>query len=90
MAEQLLDRPQIAAASEQVRGETVAQRMRRGGLWQAKRAAQSLHLRLNSSRPQRAAAHAAKERGAGLQIVRAERRVMSNSLAHSRQERDEP
>src|SRR6516165_147886 len=50
VAEQLLDRAHVAAAGEQVRGEGVAQCVRRRRLWQAERAAQPRHGELNEAR----------------------------------------
>jgi len=42
VAEQFLDRAQVAAARQQVRGEGMTQRVRRGAVRQAERAAQPL------------------------------------------------
>ena len=62
VAEQFLDRAQIAAAGEKMRGEGMPQRMRRRGLGQAERAAQPRHGKLHEARRQRAALGADEQR----------------------------
>src|SRR5262249_21996269 len=49
VAKQLLDRAQIAAAGEEMRGEGVAQGVRGGGLRQAERATQARHGELHDA-----------------------------------------
>src|SRR5258708_19328161 len=51
VAEQFLDRTQIAAARQQVGGEGMPQRVRGCAIGQAKRAAQSRHVELNDPGP---------------------------------------
>src|SRR5215208_3664035 len=75
MAEQFLDRAQVAAARQKMRGEGMPQRMRRGTIGQAERAAQPLHRQLQDSRAQRSAARADKERAGRRQLERAERDI---------------
>ena len=58
MAEQLLDGAQITAACEQMRGETMAQRMGGGGFGQAERAAQQTYFFLDNLWSESAAARA--------------------------------
>src|SRR4029077_1833780 len=50
MAQQLLDRAQIAAARQQMRRERMAQRMRGRGIRQPERAAQPRHRELDDAR----------------------------------------
>lgn len=61
MAEQLLDRAQITATREQVRGERMAQRMRRRRVRQTEGAAQLLHAALDDAGLQFSAARATEE-----------------------------
>ena len=65
MAEQFLDRAQIAAGGEQVGGEAVAQRMRGGVGGQAELEPGALHHLGHQPRVERPAALAAKEGIAG-------------------------
>src|SRR5690242_18312269 len=65
MAQQLLDGAEVAAARQQMRGETVPERVRRRRIRQAQRDAQLLHLLLYEARVERAAAGADEERLAG-------------------------
>src|SRR5580692_1052581 len=62
VAEQFLDRAQIAAAREEMRGEGMAQRMRRRRFGKPERAAQPRHRQLHEARRQRAAFGADKQR----------------------------
>ena len=80
VAEQFLDGAQIAAAAEQMRGEGMAQavRRRRGG--QAERAAQPLHRELDDARRERPALDAEKERAVGRQPPGAERDIVGDGL----------
>src|SRR5262245_55968996 len=55
MAEQFLDRAQIAAARQQMRRKGMAQRMRGRGLRQAERATQPCHRKLDDARGERTA-----------------------------------
>src|SRR6478609_2241366 len=87
VAEQFLDRAQVAAARQQMRGEGMPQRVRGRALGQAERAAQSRHGELHDTWRQRAAFGADKERAVGRQIVRTERHVLGNQALHLRQHR---
>src|SRR4051812_41942546 len=71
VAEQLLDRAEIAAAGEEVRRETVAERVRRRGLREAKGDAEFLHLPLYEARVERPATCADEERSVGREVPRA-------------------
>ena len=62
MAQQLLDRAQIAAAGQEMGGEAVAQRMRRGRHRQPEQQAQALQAVLHDARMQRPAARAQEQR----------------------------
>src|SRR6185369_2779720 len=70
VAEQFLDRAQIAAAAEQMGGEGMPQRMRRGAVGQAERAAQPLHGELDDSWRQWSAARADEDRAGRGQRMR--------------------
>ena len=85
VAQQFLDRPQIAAAAQKMRREAVAQRVRGGGLRQAERAAQHRHLALHQARRERPAAGADKERAVGRQRIGAGGEVIGDRLPHRRQ-----
>ena len=68
MAEQLLDGAQIGAGAKQMRGEGVAQRMRRRRLGQAERGARARNLELDDAGAELLPASADEQR-----IVRASR-----------------
>ena len=87
VAEQFLDRAQIAAAAEQMRRETVAQRVRRRGVRQAQHAAQSLHLALHQARVERPTARPDKERAGLFEWIRAGGEIVVDRVAHRRQHR---
>src|SRR5579859_6421004 len=76
MAEQLLDRAQIAAARKQMRSERMPQRMRRGAVGQSQRAAHPLHGELDDARTQGAAAGADKDRRVLRERMRADRDII--------------
>ena len=87
MAEQFLDRAQVAAGAEQVRRKAVAQRMRRRGRRQAEITAQCLHLPLHQARMQRPAARADKQRLVRGEPIRTHGEIVGDRLAHRRQHR---
>src|SRR6185312_5974589 len=58
VAQQFLDRPQIAAAGEQMGGEAMAQRVRRGRIRQAQARPQMLQAKLHQPRIEAGAAGA--------------------------------
>ena len=87
MAEQFLDRAEIAAACQQVRREGMAQRMRRRRFRQAERGAHLHHLALDDSLLQRAALGPAKDRLIGLQMIGAELAVEIDGLHGGGQQR---
>ena len=62
VAEQFLDRAQVAAARQQMRGEGMPQRVRRRAVGQPQRAAQPLHRELDDARAERPAARADEDR----------------------------
>src|SRR5215468_10346232 len=62
MAEQFLDRAQIAATGQKVGGKGMPERVRRGAVGQAERAAQPRHCELNDAGAQGSAAGADKDR----------------------------
>jgi hypothetical protein len=62
VSEQLLDRPQIGAGAEQMRGEGVPERMRRRSVWQPKRAPRPGNHELDDAGLKRHAAHADEQR----------------------------
>ena len=64
MAEQFLDRPQVAAATQQMGREGMAQRMRRRRLRQAEGAAKRPHVALKNAGLQRTARASPGEEGA--------------------------
>ena len=76
MAQKFLDGAQFAPAREQVRGEGVAQRVRRRGLGQAERAAQLRDRQLDDARRQRAAPRADEQRPLRREMIRAELQVV--------------
>src|ERR1700675_3004006 len=88
VAEQFLDRADVAAAGEQVRGEGMPQRVRRRGLRQAERAAQPRHGELDDARRQRTALGADKQRAVVGQVEGTERDVIRDQLGDLRQQRD--
>src|SRR5579883_3553017 len=61
MAQKLLNRAEIAAGGQEMRGEAVAERMRRGGLGETEQRPQRLHPRLYDSWMKQSAARAAEE-----------------------------
>src|SRR5437764_13926802 len=87
MAEKLLDRAQVAAASEEMRRERMAQRMRCRRLRQAERAAQPRHRELNDPRREWAAFGADEQRTVTADLVRAEREIIGDEVLHLRQHR---
>src|SRR5580692_2304438 len=86
VAEQFLDRADVAAAGEEVRGEGMPQRMRRCGLRQPERAAQPRHGELDDARRQRAALGADEQRAVVGQVEGTERGVIRNQLGDLRQQ----
>ena len=88
VAQKLLDGAQFAAAREQVRGEGVAQRVRRRGLGQAERAAQLRDRQLDDARRQRAAPRADEQRPLRREMIRAELQVVLDRAPHRRDRRD--
>src|SRR5260370_18912566 len=88
MAQQLLDRAQIAAAGEQMRGEAVAQRVRRGALGQADIGAQFLQPRLHDARMERTAARTDEQRILRRQAIGTRRDVSGDRLGHDGDNRD--
>src|SRR5512147_854350 len=86
-AEQLLDGTQVAAASEQVGGEGMAERMWRRRLRQAEQRPQPAHLFLRDGGIEPAPARAEEERTAGSRIERTGGEVSGNRLAYRRQDR---
>src|SRR3954452_1839407 len=70
MAEQFLNRAQVAAAAQQVRRERMPKRVRGRGVGQAERAAQAFHGELNDARAERPAASAHKDRALRRQWMR--------------------
>src|SRR5580692_3310662 len=87
VAEQFLDRADVAAAGEQVRGEGMPQRVRRCGLRQAERAAQPRHGELDEARRQRPALGADEQRPVVGQVEGTERDVIRDQLVDLRQQR---
>ena len=87
VAEQLLDRAQIAAARQQVGGEGMAQRVRRRAVGQPERAAHPLHRKLHDARRQRPALGADEERPVGRQRIGAEAQIVLDRGAHRRDDR---
>ena len=81
VAEQFLDRAQIAAAREKVRGEGMPQGMRRRRLGKPERAAQPRHGELNDAGRKRPALGADEQRALVGEIVRAERDVIGNEFS---------
>ena len=88
VAEQFLDRAQIAAAAQEMRRETVPQRVRGRGLGEAEHAAQGLHLALHEARAKGAAARADKERPVLGQRIGAGGEIVGDRLVDRRQHRD--
>src|SRR6478609_1071746 len=82
MAEQFLDRAQIAAARQQMRGEGMPERVRRGAVGQTERAAQPLHRELDDARAQGPAACADEDRAFGRQRIRAHRDIVLYQCEH--------
>src|SRR3981189_216127 len=72
VAEQFLDRAQIAAAAQQMSGKRMPQRMWRRTVGQAERAAQSLHGQLNDPRAERATARADEDGTSRGELMRAD------------------
>src|SRR5262245_38803198 len=66
MPQQLLDRAQVTAAGQQVRGERMAQGMRRSGFRQAELHAEFLHRQLHETRAEPLAFGTEEERAFGL------------------------
>src|ERR1700722_2133468 len=75
MAEQFLDRADVAAACQQVRGERMSQRVRRCCLGQAERAAQARHRQLDKARGEGATFGADEQRTVERQVIGAKRDV---------------
>ena len=65
MPQQLLDDAQIAAAAQEMGGEAVAKRMRRGVLWQSHKLPKTPHHILHDARMERASTRSAKHRVTG-------------------------
>ena len=87
VAEQVLDRAQIASPSQKMGGERMAERVRRRGLGQAERAAHPRHRQLHDARRQWAAFRADEQRAGGLEGKRAKRQIILDRLAHGRDDR---
>src|SRR5579884_2899765 len=81
VAEEFLDRAQIAARSEEVRRETVAQRVRRRRFGQPEIAAQRRHLPLHQARVERPAACADEKRPVLWKRKRTSREIGGDGVA---------
>ena len=68
MAEQFLQRPQIGAAPEQMGGEAVAQRVRRGPLGQAERTPRACWTARRMISPRSGPPRAPRNSGASLPV----------------------
>jgi hypothetical protein len=90
MAEQFLDRAQIAAAGEEVRREGMAQRVRRRGFGQVERGAHLLHLALDDGRRERPALGAPEKRFGWVEVKGAEAAIVCDGGEGRGQDRDEP
>src|SRR6202034_366611 len=87
MAEQVLDGSQVASPSEEMRGEGMAQRMRRRGFGQAERAAHPRHRQLHDAWRQGSAFRADEQRAGGLERKWAKRQIVLDRLANRRNDR---
>src|SRR5947209_557623 len=76
MAEQFLDRAQVAAAGEKMGRERMPQCMRRRAIGQSQGAAQPFHGELDDAGLERTAARADEDRPFGRQVMRAHRDII--------------
>ena len=90
MAEQLLQRPQVRTAAEQVRGEAVAQGVRRSALRQAEPRARPPDLCSYDPAGQRSPAYAAKQRLIARNRPRHARDVILDRCTNLWKQRDDP
>ena len=90
MAEKLLYSAQITAPRQQMRRKAMAQRMRRGAIGQAERAAELLHFKLYDTRRQHTAARAAKNTGIWVDTIWVEFSITVHRFRDDRQNRDKP
>src|SRR5262245_6323065 len=82
MTQQLLNRTQIAASTEEVRRKAVSQGMRGGGFRKTEMGAQRRHPPLYLTRVERPAAGAGEERSIPRQRVRAGGKVVGHRFAY--------
>ena len=82
VAEQLLDRAQVAAAAQEMSRKTVPQRVRRRTFGEAEQAAQRLHLPLHLARAESIAAGADEERAVAGKRIRTDRDIFGDRLAY--------
>ena len=89
MAQQFLDRAQVAAAGEQVGGEGMAERVGSRRVRQAERRPQAPDQQLHDPWIEAPALLADEERPGRRERVRAEGKIAVDRLAHDRQDRQE-
>ena len=89
MTEQFLDRPQVRAGAQEMRGEGVAERMGRGRGREPQRGARLLQAKLDDARGQPLAPHADEERIVRAELGGAEIEIALDRGARDREDRDE-